>query len=79
MNPYKSTESRYLVNEANKGLSRHNLEIMIEQLQNEVSHNYTLIKSLCVRIKDLENIIQEKIGFDVNYLVTKNAGTGSTV
>ena len=79
MDPYNSKESRYLVKEAAKGLSRHNLETMIQQLQNEVSHNYTLIKSLSVRIQDLESIMQEKIGFDVNYLVTKNGGTGSTV
>ena len=51
---------------------------MIEQLQNEVSHNYALIKSLSVRIQDLESIMQEKIGVDVNYLVAKNGGTGGT-
>ena len=44
MDPYNSKESRYLVKEAAKGLSRHNLERMIEQLQNEVSHNYLRVQ-----------------------------------
>ena len=50
---YKS----YLMNTRNKDISRHNLETMIEQLQSEVSHNYTLIKSLFIKIKDLENTV----------------------
>lgn len=34
--------------------SNHNLESMVSQLQHDISHNYSLIKSMHVRIKDLE-------------------------
>ena len=45
------------MNTPSKDISRHNLETMIEQLQSEVSHNYTLIKSLIIKIKDLESTV----------------------
>tara|TARA_B100001250_G_scaffold339701_1_gene307158 strand:+ start:470 stop:772 length:303 start_codon:yes stop_codon:yes gene_type:complete len=31
-----------------------NLEYMVKELQHDISHNYSLIKSMHVRIKDLE-------------------------
>ena len=42
-----------------KPQGNHNLEVMIQQLQSEISHNYTLIKSLSVRVKDLESKLEK--------------------
>lgn len=57
MNPQSNKYKSYLMNASTKGISRHNLETMVEQLQHEVSHNYTLIKSLLIKIKDMENTV----------------------
>jgi len=57
MNQQSNKYKEYLMNASTKGISRHNLETMIVQLQDEVSHNYTLIKSLLIKVQDLENTV----------------------
>ena len=57
MNPQSNKYREYLMNASTKGISRHNLETMIVQLQDEVSHNYKLINSLLIKVQDFENTI----------------------
>lgn len=54
MNASSNKYKRYLMTANTNNVSRYDLLLLSQQLQHEISHNYTLIKSLHTRVTDLE-------------------------
>ena len=54
MNASSNKYKRYLMTANVNNVSRYDLQLLSQQLQHEISHNYMLIKSLHTRVKDLE-------------------------
>tara|TARA_A100001011_G_scaffold338381_1_gene369156 strand:- start:60 stop:317 length:258 start_codon:yes stop_codon:yes gene_type:complete len=54
MDTNQNRYKRYVAQPSVTNRSVHNLEFMMQQMMQETTHNYTLIKSLMVRIQDLE-------------------------
>lgn len=58
MVPHSVKYQNYLANTYIKDIRfrnrNNNLEYMVKELQHNISHNYALIKSMHIRIKDLE-------------------------